>query len=352
MKAIVYYGRQDVRYEEFPDPEVPRPREVVLKVRSAGLCHTDVNEYLHGPVFIAQTPHPRTGRSIPLVIGHEFSGQVVEIGSDVRGTKVGDRVAVNSVDSCGKCFYCIRGRRALCRDAAYVGFSRDGGFAEYAAVPEECCHPLPPSVSDEAGALAEPFAVALHGLSQSGLRVGDRAVVVGAGTIGMCMLQILRVGGAEHVFVVEKSEAKREIAEQLGASAVISPDRTDPAKVVRDLTDGLGADIAFECVGSADSLRTAIECARGDGTVCVLGVFPGPLEFNWNDVLAREQKVLTSLAYADEFPVVISMLADARLKAEPLITGYLPLSQLVELGLKRYGAAGATNIKTVVRVWA
>src|ERR1041385_5820185 len=139
MKALVYHGQKDVRYENISEPSELGPKEVRLKVKYAGLCHTDFNEYLRGPLFVARTPHPRTGRSIPLVMGHEFSGEVVEIGAAVGHIQVGDRVAVNAVDSCGQCAYCRRGTPALCQSVAYVGFGRDGGFAEFTVLPEACC---------------------------------------------------------------------------------------------------------------------------------------------------------------------------------------------------------------------
>src|ERR1041385_2023022 len=128
MKALVYHGNRDLRYQDFPESQVTS-RDVRLRVKSSGLCHTDFNEYLNGPLYLASTPHPVTGRSMPIVLGHEFSGEVVEIGSDVTRVRVGDRVAVNAVDSCRECEFCRRALFIQCRSAATIGFARDGGYA-------------------------------------------------------------------------------------------------------------------------------------------------------------------------------------------------------------------------------
>jgi (R,R)-butanediol dehydrogenase / meso-butanediol dehydrogenase / diacetyl reductase len=350
VKALVYHARNDIRLEDFPEAVSLAGDEVRLKVKRAGICHTDYNEYRHGPLYVAASPHPRTGRSVPIVIGHEFSGEVVEAGAAVRRLKLGDRVAVNAVDSCRNCFYCRSGHEALCASAAYVGFSRDGGFAQSAVVPEACCHRLGDGVSFEAGALVEPLAVAVHAVRQAGVGIGCRAAIVGGGTVGLCTLQALRVAGARDVFVVEKSEAKRKFSEALGASAFINADQTDPVEAIRELTDGLGADVAFECVGTAGSMATAATVTRGAGTTCIVGVFPGDFEFDFNTFLSREKSIATSLAYSDEFPTVIKMLGDGRLKAEPLITRMIPLAQSLDQGLKQYETLAATNVRMLINM--
>jgi (R,R)-butanediol dehydrogenase / meso-butanediol dehydrogenase / diacetyl reductase len=350
MKAIVYHGRKDVRYQNVAEPLQIGPHEVRLKVKYAGLCHTDFNEYLHGPLFIAQTPHPRTGRSIPIVIGHEFSGEVLEIGKQVDQIRVGDHVAVNAVDSCGHCTFCRRGTPSLCTSVAYIGFARDGGFAEYAVVPARCCFRLKPEMSCQAGALVEPLAVALHAVRQARVPIGSRAAVVGGGAIGLCTLQALRATGMLDVLVIDKAKAKEPFARQMGASAFLDPADPDLVRTVRELTDGIGVDVAFECVGSPVALRTAVEVTGGGGTICVAGIFPAPFEFDLNTLLMQEKSIVTSLGYSDEFPVVIAMLADGRLAAEPLITRTVSLAEGVEMGLNKYEDISVTNIRTLIRI--
>ena len=350
MQALVYYGRKDIRLEDFPEQARLGRGDVRLRVKFAALCHTDFNEYLHGPLYISTKPHPRSGRSIPLVIGHEFSGEVVEIGSDVREVKLGDRVAVNAVDSCRNCAYCHQGLYELCRAAAYIGFDRDGGFAESAVVPESCCHRLASQISSQAGALVEPLAVALHAVRRARVEIGSRVAIAGGGAVGLCVLQCALAAGVRDVFVVDKREEKRRFAEQLGATAFINSEHTDPRIALQDLTHRAGIDTTFECVGAAPAYRLAVELTRAGGTVCVVGVFPGPFEFDLNTLLGNELQVITSRAYADEFPAVIAMLADGRLKAEPLITQTLPLSEAMRKGLSQYEAAAAANVRTIIEM--
>ncbi len=352
MQAVVYHGRNDVRYETFPDPDRVGPRQVRLKVKWASLCHTDFNEYLHGPLFIARTPHPRTGRSIPLVMGHEFSGEVVEVGNEVERLRAGDRVAINAVDACGVCPMCRRGSYALCRSAAYVGFAIDGGFAEFAVISESCCHKLHPDVSYRAGALVEPLSVALHAVRRAKVGIGSRAAVIGGGAVGLCVLQALRAVGVREVYVIEKAEAKRRFAEELGASKFVDAARTEASQEIRELTDSLGVDVAFECVGSKAATHTAVEVTCPGGAVCLVGIYPGPFDFDFNLLMAQEKSFVASLGYADEFPTVIAMLADGRLKAEPLITRTLPLAEMVAKGLSCYEEMAIANVRTLIQVEA
>ena len=291
MKALVYYGRKDIRLEDFPEQSKLGRTEVRLRVNCAALCHTDFNEYMHGPIYISQKPHPRSGRSIPLVIGHEFSGEVLETGMDVQKVKRGDRVAVNAVDPCLSCADCSRAQYELCRAAAYIGFDRDGGLAENAVIPEHCCHRLSSHVSDEAGALVEPLAVGLHAVKRAGVGEGSRATVVGGGAVGLCVLQSLRAMSVSEIYVVEKCETKRRFAEELGATAFINAENTDPCTAINMLTAGAGTDATFECVGAAPAFNLAVELTRGGGTVCVVGVYPGSFEFDLNQLMSNELRV-------------------------------------------------------------
>jgi (R,R)-butanediol dehydrogenase/meso-butanediol dehydrogenase/diacetyl reductase len=346
MKALVYYGKKDLRYEDFPEPTM-RPGEVRLQVKFSALCHTDFNEYANGPLYVSAKPHPRTGRSVPLVLGHEFSGEVLEVASGVTRVKAGDRVTVNAVDCCRQCELCQRGFGAQCASAALIGFGRDGGYAEYAVVPAECCHLLRSNVSLRAAALVEPLSVALHSLRRAKVEPGSRAAVVGGGAIGLCTLQALRACGVIDVYVIEKSSAKRRFAEELGATEFIHTEQSDPRQVVLERTGGMGVDFAFECVGSRPALETALSVTRPGGTVCLSGLVPHPIEFNWNDVLSKEKTITTTIAYNDEFPTVIAMLNSGSMKAEPLITQTLPLHEALDT-LTHFEERGSTNIRTMI----
>ncbi len=348
MRALVYYGPKDLRLQDFPEPPV-LVGEVRLQVKASGLCHTDFNEYLNGPTFVAAVPHPRTGRCAPLVLGHEFSGEVVEVGPGVKRICTNDRVAVNAVDCCRNCEFCRRGLLIHCPSAATIGFARDGGYAEYAVVPADCCHVLRPKVSFRAGALVEPLSVALHSVRRTKVEAGSRAAVVGGGTIGLCTLQALRACGVVDVYVIEKSAAKRRFAEELGASEFIQADQSDSRQVILDRTGGLGVDFAFECVGSGAALQTALAVTRPGGTVCLSGVIPRPIEFNWNDVLSKEKTITTTNGYHDEFPIVIAMLNDGRLKAEPMVTETLSLDAALGF-LTRFDELARANVKMLIEM--
>jgi (R,R)-butanediol dehydrogenase/meso-butanediol dehydrogenase/diacetyl reductase len=348
MKAIVFHGRKDLRYEDFPDPSLA-PNEVIVKVKYAGMCHTDFNEVENGPIFVAATPHARTRRSIPLVLGHEFAGQIVDKGRQVTTVGIGDRVAVNAVDGCGECHYCQLGDTALCSSAAYVGFSRDGGFAEFAAVKADCCHQLREAVSYRDGVLVEPLSVAVHAVRRAKLQVGSDVAIVGGGTLGLCLLQVARASGARDVFVIERAESKRKFCEELGGRFLNSRTNPDFRQEVLDRTHGRGVDFAFECAGAASALQTAVDVTAPGGVICATGIYPGPLSFDFNTILGGEKSIVPSLAYGTEFPTAIAMLADGRLRAGPLITNCVPLADGCE-HIRDFESRGADNIKTLLEV--
>jgi (R,R)-butanediol dehydrogenase/meso-butanediol dehydrogenase/diacetyl reductase len=190
MLAVRWHGRGDVRVEEVPPPAPPGPGEVQIQVRWCGICGTDLEEWLSGPVFIpAAAPHPVTGARAPLVLGHEFAGVVVAAGADVTGSWPGQRVAVDTVVSCGTCYWCLRGEVTRCPSLGALGLHADGGLAELCNAPARICLPVPDTVADDEAALAEPLAVAVRALRRAGLRPGERVAVVGAGAVGLMAVQ-------------------------------------------------------------------------------------------------------------------------------------------------------------------
>jgi (R,R)-butanediol dehydrogenase / meso-butanediol dehydrogenase / diacetyl reductase len=348
MRAIVYHGRKDLRYEEFPEPSLA-PNEALIRVKYAGVCHTDFNEVENGPIFASVTPHRRTGRKLPMVLGHEFAGEVVDIGRQVSNVRVGDRVAINAVDACGECYYCKKNERALCPSVAFLGLGRDGGFAEFVAVQGECCYPLRENVSCREGVLAEPLSVAVHAVRQARLEIGTDVAIVGGGTLGLCLLQVARASGAREVFVIERAESKRRFCEELGGRFLNSKTNARFRQEILHYTDGRGVGVAFECAGAASALETAVDVTRAGGVICVTGIYPGPISMDFNKVLGGEKSMMTSLAYGTEYPVTIAMLADGRLRAEPLITDCVPLAEACER-ICEFESRGATNIKTLLEI--
>jgi (R,R)-butanediol dehydrogenase / meso-butanediol dehydrogenase / diacetyl reductase len=348
MRAAVWYAKNDVRVENVPEPPAPGKGEVKIKVFQTGICGSDLHEYDAGPIFIpTEELHPLTGRKAPLILGHEFSGEVVEVGQGVTNVRVGDRVAPDAAQHCGVCYMCKVNRYSLCEKLAFTGLMTDGSFAEYVNVPAYTCYKLLPEISNEAGALVEPLAVGIHAIRQGKLLQGDTVAVVGTGTIGLVTIQAARAAGASKVFAIELSKDRKEKAKGLGA-IVLDPTETDVAAEIQDQTEGQGVDVAVECIGKAATVNTGIQCAKRGGKIVVVGIFEKPGEINYNDLVFQEKEIIGSLAYYGEFDSAIALLADGRIKAEPLITGKIKLDDIVENGFEELLKNRESNIKILV----
>jgi (R,R)-butanediol dehydrogenase/meso-butanediol dehydrogenase/diacetyl reductase len=349
MKAAVWHGKKDVRLEDVPEPPKPGPKEVKIKVHWCGICGSDLHEYDAGPIFIPATaPHPLTGVQAPLILGHEFSGEVVEVGSKVEGWKAGDRVAPDACQYCETCFMCKQNRYSVCEKLAFTGLMANGAFAEYVNVPAYTLYRLPDEIPFDVGAFVEPVAVGVHAIRRGHVLEGDTVAIVGAGTIGQVTLQAAKAAGVSKLFVVEKAKARKEYAKNLGATAVIDPTETDPVAEVRRLTDGLGVDVAFECVGGHETGALTIDLARIGGRAVLVGIFEKPSEVNFNNLVFFEKEVLGSLAYYGEFKTAIALMADGRIVAEPMITARIKLDDIVEKGFKELLANREQHIKILV----
>jgi (R,R)-butanediol dehydrogenase/meso-butanediol dehydrogenase/diacetyl reductase len=348
MKAAVWYNRKNVKVENVPEPPAPGPGMVKIKVYQTGICGSDLHEYDVGPIFIpTEEPHPLTGKKAPLILGHEFSGEIVEIGKGVKNFKVGDRVAPDAAQHCGECYMCKVDRYSLCEKLAFTGLMADGAFAEYVNVPAYTCFKLLPEISPEAGALVEPIAVGIHAIRQGKVMEGDTVAVVGAGTIGLVTIQAARAAGASKVFGIEVAKDRKEFAKGLGA-IVLDPKETDVAADIQDQTAGQGVDVAIECIGKAETVNTCIQCAKRGGKIVVVGIFEKPGEISYNDLVFQEKEIVGSLAYYGEFDTAIALLADGRLKAEPLITGKIKLDDIIEKGFEELLTNRESNIKILV----
>ncbi len=309
MRAIRFHGREDVRLEDLPEPE-PGPGEVKLQVHANGICGSDLHEFFQGPEVTSLTPHPLTGVSLPVVLGHEFSGTVVSVGAGVEDVAQGSLVAVEPFESCGACGRCRGGRRNLCRLVAFHGYHRDGGgLAEYTVVPRAMVHAVPPGVTPDQAALAEPLAVALRSVTRTRARGGDLVVVQGAGPVGLGALLALRARQVR-VVMVDPAPARRRAAAALGAQAVLDPASEDVAAAIADLTGGLGADAAIDAAGVPAALRSAVACTRPDGIVVVVALHHGSvLPVSGGQLVFSEVHLTGSLTYLDEFPEVLRDMA-------------------------------------------
>lgn len=347
MKALRWHGRKDVRLDEVPQPTAA-PGEVVIRVAACGICGSDLHEYLHGPLYISKAPHPLTGVVPPVALGHEFCGRVVEVGAGVQTVRRGDRVTVNPCLLCGECAWCRRGQINYCAKLGSVGLSRDGALAPLVGVPAYGCHLLPPEIDDTQGASVEPLAVAVHAYGRARLTGGERVAVIGAGPIGLLTLQVLKAKGTGWVVIVEPREERRRLARALGADAVIDPEVEDPARAVAEMTQGQRVAVAFECVGSAPAFSTAFRAAGKGGRVVLVGLVPENVPTNLLGLLAHEKEVVGSSAYVDEFPEAIRLLAEGRVRIDPLVTARVPLEDALSRGLEALLKREEGHVKILV----
>jgi (R,R)-butanediol dehydrogenase / meso-butanediol dehydrogenase / diacetyl reductase len=342
MKALRWYARSDLRYDEVPEPTVG-PGEVKARINLAGICGSELKEYAHGPVMLPI-------EKAPIIIGHEFAGKVVEVGAGVTDFQVGDRVSGLGYRKCDECHYCKKGIYNLCLNGGFTGMNTQGCMAEYLVAPDYSYYKLPNSVSDEEGALVEPLSVAMHAVRRGKVQAGDRVAIVGDGAIGLSALASARASGATEVYLVSKHKNRGKVAAAMGATAVINLSDGDPVKRVSSLTGGLGVDVAIECVGKMDAARLTVDLAGRGGTIVLVGVFEKPEEFNLASLGFPEKTIVGSSIYIDEARTVIALLADKRIDARRLVTSIVPLKDAVKLGFDKQLASKEDNIKILLRI--
>ncbi len=350
MKAARFHGRGDIRIDDVPEPAV-RPGTVKVEVEWCGICGTDLHEYLDGPIFAPPPgePHPLTGETAPITLGHEFAGVVAEVGEGVNDVRPGDRVVVEPYIVCGRCDACEQGRYNVCRTLGFVGLSGyGGGFSQYVVAERRWIHPLG-DLGTDVGALVEPLAVAYHAVRLSGAAPGHTAVVFGAGPIGLVTTAALRAAGVEQVIAVEPAAARKEKANVAGADQVIDPTGTDVVEAVLELTKGRGADVTFECAGVDAVLASAIGATRAGGTCVNVAIWGHEARVSMNDLVFKEVNLLGSLAYANDHPATIEMIASGKVDPYQFITGRIDLDDIVTLGFDELINRKEENVKILVR---
>lgn len=329
MKAAVYHGAHDVRIEDRPVP-VRRDGQVLLRVLRSGICGTDATEWRSGPhLFAVARPHPVTGHVGPLILGHEFVGEVIETGPG-SAFAVGDRVAAGAGVWCGECPRCREGRTNLCWSYTTLGLNVDGGMAEFVAADEKMLAPLPDGLSLDIAGLAQPLAVGLHAARRSGAADGDRVVLIGAGAIGTFVLAALRSLAAAEVSVVDFPGPRLDRALRLGATRVIAAGETVVADVLAAV-GARGADVVIEASGAPGQLASAIRMVRSGGTILQVGLPAGPPEVDVNTLVIREITIRTSNAhvFAHDLAPALHLLATTDLGRE-LLDSVHPLGDIAE----------------------
>ncbi len=321
MKALVLKDAMRLEYDEVPKPALRDADDVIVRVRAAAICGSDV----HGM-------DGSTGRRRPpVVMGHEASGEIVETGQAVKRFRVGERVTFDSTEYCGKCFHCLRGEVNLCDDRRVLGVScaeyrRDGAFAEYLAVPERILYRIPEGLDFVSAALAEPAAVAAHAVARAPRALGETVAVIGSGLIGLLLIQVLKATEAGLVIAFDTAPDRREAALRFGADLAFDP--ADPASLPELLrrTGGRGADRAYEAVGASAPVGTAIESLRKGGALVLVGNLAPRIDFPLQTVVTRQVSIYGSCALAGEYPFVLDLMARGMLDARALVSAVAPLS--------------------------
>ncbi|MBB5156426.1 zinc-dependent alcohol dehydrogenase family protein [Saccharopolyspora phatthalungensis] len=320
MRAAIIDQPGSIRVGDVPDPK-PGEGQLVIKVGACGICGTDLH--------IADGHFPPT--PYPIVPGHEFAGEVVEIGAEVPGDwKIGDRVAVDPSLFCGYCTPCRSGHGNLCVNWNATGDTVDGAFAEYVAVPAATCYRMPDTMTWQEGALVEPVSCAVHGVRQIGVEAGERFLIVGAGTMGLLMQQLLQRAGA-HVTVVDRNEARLDRATKLGAVAV----STDAAEL------GERFDAAVDCTGAAPAIEAAFDSLRRGGRLLVFGVAPAEARISLSPfrIYNDEITIVGSMAVLHSYGAALNLVASGAIDTSALLTDTLPLEDFPKaLDLMRSGA--------------
>lgn len=321
MKALVLveYGR--LAYEDVPVPAAGAD-EVLVAVGACGICGSDV----HGM-------DGSTGRrQPPVIMGHEAAGVIAELGADVAGWRLGQRVTFDSTVYCGRCWYCRRGQVNLCDDRRVLGVSceayrRHGAMAQYVAVPQRILYPLGEGLSFVHAAMVEPLSVAVHAVARAAPSLNATAVVVGTGMIGLLIVQALRAAGCGRIVAVDVNEERLDLAAEFGADETVDPASRDPAETAAELTDGRGADVVFEAVGLAETLRAAVACARKGAVVTLVGNLSPAVELPLQAVVTREITLHGSCASRGDYPACLDMIDRGRIRVDRLISEVAPLAE-------------------------
>jgi (R,R)-butanediol dehydrogenase / meso-butanediol dehydrogenase / diacetyl reductase len=344
MRAAVYHGPNRIEIDDVPEP-APRPGTVKVKVGFNGICGTDLHEYYAGPIFVPTEPHPLTHAQMPLVIGHEFSGVITDVGDGVTEWTAGDRVAVEPIYRCGQCPACKAGNYNICAQIGFHGLMSDGGMAEYTVVPTDMLHRLPDHVSLQLGALVEPMSVAYHAATLGEVKSGDTAMVFGAGPIGIGLWFALRGKGCDDTFVVEPSATRRASIERLGART-LDPGAVDIGAFIADHTEGRGADAVYDAAGVTPAIETALACVGARRPMVSVAIYEKPLTTPLLNLVMNESRIQGSLCYtAADFEAVIALMAQGSYDTTGWVTE-IALDEVIEEGFEALHAG--TKMKVLV----
>ena len=339
MKSAVLTEPQEFELQDRPRPD-PGPGEVLVAIRDVGICGSDVHYYERGRIgdYVVENS---------LILGHESAGEIVEVGDDVDGLAVGDRVTLEPGVPCRRCAHCKRGDYHLCESVTFMATPpHDGAFAEYVAWPADFVYELPEGVSQRDGALCEPLSVAIHATRQAGIELGDSVLVTGAGPIGMLTIATARAAGASEVYVSDVVEEKLDRAAEWGADGTIDVSERDLATATAELTDGRGVDAVVEASGAASVYGEAVAAVRRGGTITCVGISSNTeIPFDFTQVTNRELTINGSFRYRNTFPEAIELLERGAVDVAALVDHEYDFA---ELPAAFEAAAAPEAVKTMV----
>lgn len=343
MKALLLTAPSHLEYTNFAEP-APADDEVLLRIRACGICGSDI----HGWDGSSGRRRP------PLIMGHEASGEVLSVGPRVERWKPGDRVTFDSTIWCGECDYCRAGQVNLCENRRVVGvapaeYRQHGAFAEKLSLPARILYALPDALSFEQAAMVEPVSIAIHAIKRVTVSPTDTAVVVGAGMIGLFVVQALRWAGAKQIIAVDLAENRLDLARELGATHTLKSDACDVSAEVLRLTGGRGADSAFEAVGISPTVNLALATLRRGGQAVLVGNLAAKIDFPLQAVVTREITVHGTCGSAGEYPLCLDLIARGIIRVEPIISAVAPLAEGAEWFERLSGQDGARYMKVILK---
>jgi 2-desacetyl-2-hydroxyethyl bacteriochlorophyllide A dehydrogenase len=320
-------GELKLAVREVAEP-TPGEHEVLIRVRYCGICGSDVHRYRLGAA---------------LGIGHEFSGDIVEVGRNVTGLQVGDRVAVEPHHSCGECFWCRQGAEIGLCEEFYAGIERyEGAFRTYVKARDHQVHKLPDHLPYEHAALIEPTTIALHSVRLSGMKEGDVIAVLGLGPIGQLVARVARALGAGKVYATEASKSRIELAREV-ADEVVDVTAANPVDRILELTHGRGADAVFECAGSVSAAQQSVAVARKGGTIVVVSICFDWVELPFTSIALKGLTLKGFVCWSPgEYASALNLIADGRVDVAPLVTCQMPLDDIVQAFEQAMRAEGGT----------
>ncbi|KAK2460810.1 hypothetical protein APHAL10511_007280 [Amanita phalloides] len=342
MRAARYYGPKDIRIEEIDKP-VPKSGQVLIKIAWNGICGTDLHAYLaRVPKFPTETdPDPITGETLPITLGHEFSGNIVEHGPDIDGENwpMGQAVTVEPIFGCGNCHSCDAGGRNTCNLFNTIGIGGwGGGLSEFIAVDVKYVHKLHENIPLDIGACIEPISVAWHAIKRSKFAKGQSALVLGSGPIGFLVLKVLRsVDPDATIIVVEPANIRRELAFRHGATIVVDPKTTDIIKTALEATDNVGVDVVFDAAGLQATVDAAIGSVRAKGTIVNIAIWESGVKvgIDMTTIVLKEISLIGTICYQNDHPDVIAAVASGKINGlEDFISRRIALDDVVEKGFE------------------